>query len=33
VVVGFFLLGFVAIWFFYRTIKGLIRAIENRPYT
>ncbi|MBV9991361.1 MAG: hypothetical protein JOZ72_08700 [Alphaproteobacteria bacterium] len=32
VVVGFFLLGFVALWFFYRTIKGLIRAIEGQPY-
>ena len=25
------LLG-VFVWFLYRTIKGLIRAIENRPY-
>jgi uncharacterized membrane protein len=22
----------VFLWFLYRTIKGLIRAIENRPY-
>jgi uncharacterized membrane protein len=32
VFVGFFVLAFVTIWFFYRTIKGLIRAVENRPY-
>jgi uncharacterized membrane protein len=22
----------VMVWFLYRTIKGLIRAIESRPY-
>jgi uncharacterized membrane protein len=32
-----FLIGFVfwfvlAIWYLYRTIRGLIRALENRPY-
>lgn len=32
VVVGFFLLGAIALWVFYRTIKGLIYAIEGRPY-
>lgn len=32
VVVGFFVLGIVLIWFLYRTIKGLIRALDGRPY-
>lgn len=32
VLIGFVVLGLVAIWFFYRTIKGLIRAIEGQPY-
>src|SRR5665213_3320602 len=30
--VGFLVLGFVVLWFFYRSIKGLIRAIEHKPY-
>jgi uncharacterized membrane protein len=32
VVVGIPLLIGTVVWFLYRTIKGLIRAIENRPY-
>jgi uncharacterized membrane protein len=32
VVIGIPLLFGVFVWFLYRTIKGLIRAIENRPY-
>jgi uncharacterized membrane protein len=31
-VVGFPILIGVFVWFLYRSIKGLIRAIENRPY-
>ncbi|MDR3527877.1 MAG: hypothetical protein P4L57_11405 [Rhizomicrobium sp.] len=30
--VGFLLLAGVVIWFLYRTIRGLIHAIDNRPY-
>lgn len=30
--VGFLIFGLVVLWFLYRTIKGLIRAIEGRPY-
>ena len=30
--VGVLLEGLVVLWFLYRTIKGLIRAIEHRPY-
>lgn len=32
VVIGFPILAVVVLWFLYRTIKGLIRAIESRPY-
>jgi len=32
IVIGFFVIGFAFIWFLYRTIKGLIRALENRAY-
>ena len=32
VFIGFPLLFALAIWFLYRTIKGLIRALESRPY-
>jgi len=32
VVVGFFVLGILLIWFLYRTIKGLVRALDGRPY-
>jgi uncharacterized membrane protein len=32
VIVGFFILGFLLIWFLYRTIKGLVLAIDNKPY-
>jgi uncharacterized membrane protein len=31
-VIGFPILLGVIVWFLYRSIKGLIRAIENRPY-
>ena len=30
--VGIPILIGVVVWFFYRSIKGLIRAIEHRPY-
>ena len=30
--IGFLVLGFLIVWFLYRTIKGLVRAIESRPY-
>ena len=32
VVVGFFVLGGLVIWFLYRTIRGLVHAIESKPY-
>lgn len=32
-VVGVPMLGILFVWFLYRTIKGLLRAIENRPYS
>jgi len=32
VVVGIPIMFGVFVWFLYRTIKGLIRAIENQPY-
>jgi uncharacterized membrane protein len=32
VFVGFPILAGVFIWFLYRSVKGLIRAIEHRPY-
>jgi uncharacterized membrane protein len=31
-VIGFFLMGAAFLYFLYRTIKGLIAAIESRPY-
>ena len=30
--VGFLLLAGVIIWFLYRTIRGLVHALHNRPY-
>jgi uncharacterized membrane protein len=30
--IGFVVLAFLLVWFLYRTIKGLIRAIDGRPY-
>ena len=30
--IGFVILGLVIVWFLYRTIKGLIRAIEEEAY-
>lgn len=30
--IGFVILGLLFVWFLYRTIKGLVRAIEYRPY-
>jgi uncharacterized membrane protein len=30
--IGFLVLGFLVVWFLYRTIKGLVRAIESKPY-
>ena len=30
--IGFLLLGILAIWFLYRTIRGLVHAIDSRPY-
>jgi uncharacterized membrane protein len=32
VVVGFFIIGFVFIWFLYRTIRGLVLAVDGKPY-
>jgi uncharacterized membrane protein len=32
VLVGFIVLGVLAIWYLYRTIRGLILASEARPY-
>jgi uncharacterized membrane protein len=32
IVIGFFVIGAAFIWFLYRTIKGLVRALENRAY-
>ncbi|MBV8976944.1 MAG: hypothetical protein JO261_10095 [Alphaproteobacteria bacterium] len=32
VVVGIPIVVFAVVWFFYRTIKGLIRAIDHQPY-
>jgi uncharacterized membrane protein len=32
VFIGFPLLVALAIWFLYRTIKGLLRALESQPY-
>ena len=31
-VVGIPLFGLIVLWFLYRIIKGLVRAIESRPY-
>jgi uncharacterized membrane protein len=31
--VGFVVLAFLVVWFLFRTIKGLIRAIDGRAYT
>ncbi len=30
--IGFLLLGLLVIWFLYRTIRGLVHAIDSRPY-
>jgi len=32
VLVGFGVLAVLVIWFLYRTIRGLVHAIESRPY-
>jgi uncharacterized membrane protein len=32
VLIGFIVLGILAIWYLYRTIRGLILASEARPY-
>jgi uncharacterized membrane protein len=32
ILVGFIVLGVLAIWYLYRTIRGLILASEGRPY-
>ena len=32
ILVGFIVLGVLAVWYLYRTIKGLILASEARPY-
>jgi len=29
---GLILIGFAFLWFLYRTLKGLVHALENRPY-
>jgi uncharacterized membrane protein len=31
--IGFVVLAFLVVWFLFRTIKGLIRAIDGRAYT
>ena len=31
--VGFLILAGLVLWFLYRTIKGLVRAIEYQPYS
>ncbi len=31
--VGFVVLAFLVVWFLYRTIKGLIRALDDKAYT
>ena len=30
--IGIPILALLVLWFLYRTVKGLVRAIENRPY-
>jgi uncharacterized membrane protein len=30
--IGFVVLGVLAVWYLYRTVKGLILASEGRPY-
>lgn len=32
VVIGFPILAGVIVWFLYRTIRGLVHALDNRPY-
>ena len=32
VLIGFPILGIAVVYFLYRTIKGLVAAVENRPY-
>lgn len=32
VLIGFVVLGVLAVWFYYRCIRGLIRASDDRPY-
>jgi uncharacterized membrane protein len=31
-VIGFFVIGAAFVYFLYRTIKGLLRAIDSKPY-
>ena len=32
VLVGIPIMGLLIVWFLYRTIKGLVRALDDRPY-
>ena len=32
VLIGFIVLPIVAIWFLYRTIRGLVHAVDGKPY-
>ena len=32
VLIGIPLMGLLIVWFLYRTIKGLVQAIDNKPY-
>jgi len=32
VVIGIPIMGLLIVWFLYRTIKGLVRALDDRPY-
>ena len=33
IVVGIPIMGLLIVWFLYRTIKGLVRALDDRAYT
>lgn len=30
--IGFVMYGFLLVWFLYRSIRGLIHALDNKPY-
>jgi uncharacterized membrane protein len=30
--IGFVMLGILVLWFLYRTIRGLVHAIDSKPY-